>query len=125
PPGVQSFQNALEMVKTLGTVHLIGLYHGQPLPLDASKIQRKKLIGGYYLAEPLGPLSVRAADLIAAGRFQVDPMITHRFPAAQAPEAFALLDQRRWTSARTRRSPSSWSGRGEPGLPGGGHGRVS
>jgi threonine dehydrogenase-like Zn-dependent dehydrogenase len=94
PPGIQSFQQALEMVKTFGTVHLIALYHGQPLPLDAGKIQRKKLLGGYYLTEPLGPLSVRAADLIAAGRIQVDPMITHRFPAEQAPKAFALLDQR-------------------------------
>jgi threonine dehydrogenase-like Zn-dependent dehydrogenase len=83
----------LEMVKTFGTVHLIALYHGQPLQLDAGKIQRKKLIGGYYLAEPLGPLSVRAAGLIAAGQMRVEPMITHRFPAHRAPEAFALLDQ--------------------------------
>lgn len=94
PPGVQSFQQALEMVKTFGTIHLIALYHGQPLPLDSGKIQRKKLIGGYYLAEPLGPLSVRAAELIAAGQIRVEPMITHRFAADRAPEAFALLDQR-------------------------------
>lgn len=93
PPGVQSFQSALEMVKTLGTIHLIGLYHGQPLPLDSGKIQRRKLIGGYYLSEPLGPLNVRAAELIAAGQMRVDPLITHRFPAAQAAEAFALLDE--------------------------------
>jgi len=93
PPGVQSFQHALDMVKTLGTVHLVGLYHGQPLALDSSKIQRKKLIGGYYLTEPLGPLSVHAAELIVSGQMKVEPMITHRFPAASAPEAFALLDQ--------------------------------
>ena len=93
PPGIRSFQSALEMVKTFGTIHLIALYHGQPLPLDAGKIQRKKLIGGYYLSEPLGPLSVRAAELIAAGQIRVEPMISHRFPAHRAPEAFALLDQ--------------------------------
>ena len=93
PPGVQSFQSALEMVKTFGTIHLIGLYHGQPLLLDSGKIQRKKLIGGYYLTKSLGPLSVRAAELIATGQMRVEPMITHRFPADRAPEAFALLDQ--------------------------------
>src|SRR5687768_9147821 len=93
PPGIQSFQHALDMVKTLGTIHLVALYHGQPLALDSSKIQRKKLIGGYYLTEPLGPLSVRAAEHIAAGRIQVEPMITHRFPAAEAPQAFDFLDQ--------------------------------
>jgi threonine dehydrogenase-like Zn-dependent dehydrogenase len=93
PPGLQSFQHAQDMVKTFGTIHLVALYHGQPLALDSSKIQRKKLVGGYYLAEPLGPLSVRAAEHIAAGRIRVEPMITHRFPASAAPEAFALLDK--------------------------------
>ena len=38
PPGVQSFQDALAMVKADGIVHLIGLYHGQPLALDSGKI---------------------------------------------------------------------------------------
>jgi threonine dehydrogenase-like Zn-dependent dehydrogenase len=93
PPGVASFQSALDMVRTLGTVHLVALYHGQPLALDSGKIQRKKLVGGYYLTEPLGPLDARAADLIAAGQIRVAPMITHRFLADQAPQAFALLDQ--------------------------------
>ena len=45
----QSFQHAQDMVRTFGTLHLVALYHGQPLALDSSKIQRKKLIGGYYL----------------------------------------------------------------------------
>jgi threonine dehydrogenase-like Zn-dependent dehydrogenase len=81
------------MVKTFGTLHLVGLYHGQPLPLDSGKIQRRKLIGGYYLPGALGPYSVQATDLLASGQMQVEPLITHRFPADRAPEAFALLDQ--------------------------------
>jgi threonine dehydrogenase-like Zn-dependent dehydrogenase len=35
-----------------------------------------------------------AARLIATGSMRVDPLITHRFPAAEAPAAFALLDER-------------------------------
>ena len=93
PPGVQSFQSALEMVKPDGTVHLIGLYHGRPLPLDAGKAQGKLLIGGYRLNEPLGPLRARTAALIEEGRIRIEPLITHRFPAAQAPAAFALLNE--------------------------------
>ena len=93
PPGVRSFQDALEMVKDDGTIHLIGLYHGQPLPLDAGKIQRKLLIGGYHVPGPLGAYADRAAELLASGQLRVDRLITHRFPAAQAPEAFRLLDQ--------------------------------
>ena len=54
PPGVESFAGALEMVGADGIVHLIGLYHGAPLALDAARIKRKLLIGGYHLDEPLG-----------------------------------------------------------------------
>ncbi|HEV8635551.1 MAG TPA: zinc-binding dehydrogenase [Chloroflexota bacterium] len=93
PPGIQSFQDALEMVKSDGTIHLIGLYHGQPLPLDSSKIQRKLLIGGYHVSGPLRAYADRAAELLATGQIRVDPLITHRFPAERAPEAFGLLDQ--------------------------------
>jgi L-iditol 2-dehydrogenase len=93
PPGVRSFEDALEMVKDDGTIHLIGLYHGRPLPLDAGKIQRKLLIGGYHVAGPLGAYADRAAALLASGQMRVEPLITHRFPSDQAPAAFALLDQ--------------------------------
>lgn len=92
PPGVQSFQQAFEMVRPLGTVHLVAMNQG-PLTLVSRQIQRRKLIGGYYLSEPLGPLNVRAAELIASGGIRVDPMITHTFPWHRASEAFTLLDE--------------------------------
>lgn len=92
PPGVESFRQALAMVKDDGIIHLIGLYHGQPLALDAGAIQRKMLIGGYHLDEPFRPLSERTMTLLATERIRVAPLITHRFPAADAAEAFALLD---------------------------------
>jgi L-iditol 2-dehydrogenase len=93
PPGLPSFQHALAMVKDDGIIHLSGLYHGQPLALDSGKIQRKLLIGGYHLPGPLRTYADRAAALLATGQLQVEPLITHRFPAAQARQAFALLDQ--------------------------------
>lgn len=92
PPGVQSFQQALQMVKGNGIVHLIGLYHGQPLALDSGAIQRKMLIGGYHLFEPFRPLSDQTTALLAREQIRVAPLITHRFPAERAAEAFALLD---------------------------------
>jgi hypothetical protein len=45
---------AQDMVRRDGIMHLIGLYHGQPLPLDSGKL----LICGYRLDEPLGALDV-------------------------------------------------------------------
>jgi threonine dehydrogenase-like Zn-dependent dehydrogenase len=74
-------------------IHLIGLYHGQPLALDSGRIQRKLLIGGYHVPGPLRTYADRAADLLATGQLQVDALITHRFPAERASEAFVLLDQ--------------------------------
>ncbi|MCE7985962.1 MAG: hypothetical protein DYG89_32700 [Caldilinea sp. CFX5] len=93
-PGLTSFAQAQEMVRTGGTLHLIGLYHGAPLPLDAGKMQRKRLIGGYYHEEPRPVMLARAIELMQAGRIQVDPLISHRFPFTEAKAAYDLLYER-------------------------------
>ncbi len=92
--GLISFAQAQEMVCDGGTLHLIGLYHGAPLPLDAGKIQRKRLIGGYYNATTRPVMLARAIELVQAGRIQVDPLISHRFPFTQAKAAYDLLYDR-------------------------------
>jgi len=93
-PGLTSFAQAQEMLCDGGTLHLIGLYHGAPLPLDASKIQRKKLIGGYYGTDARTVMLPRAIELTQAGRIQVEPLISHRFPYTQAKQAYDLLYDR-------------------------------
>jgi L-iditol 2-dehydrogenase len=89
--GLISFAQAQEMVRDGGTLHLIGLYHGAPLPLDAGKIQRKRLIGGYYHVAARPVMLARAIELLQAGRIQVEPLISHRFPFTQAKAAYDLL----------------------------------
>lgn len=93
-PGITSFSQAQDMVRDLGTIHLIGLYHGEPLPLDAGKIQRKKLIGGYYSHIERHVMSARTMEQVEQGRIQTKPLISHRFPYTQAKEAFDLLYDR-------------------------------
>ncbi|MEZ4862635.1 MAG: zinc-binding dehydrogenase [Caldilineaceae bacterium] len=90
-PGLTSFAQAQEMVCDGGTLHLIGLYHGAPLPLDAGKIQRKRLIGGYYGTESRAVMLPRAIELMQAGRIQVEPLISHRFAYRAAKDAYDLL----------------------------------
>ena len=89
--GVQSFAQALDMCRLMGRIHLIALYHGEMLPLDSSKVQRKLIIGGYYTDEPFAPFATGAMAAIADGSIQVEPLITHHFPFRRAKEAFDLL----------------------------------
>lgn len=92
--GRTSFAQAQEMVGDGGTLHLIGLYHGAPLTLDAGKIQRKRLIGGYYRVESRPVMLARSIELLQAGRIQIEPLISHRFPYTEAKVAYDLLYDR-------------------------------
>lgn len=96
PAGVRSFGQAVEMTRPMGRIHLIGLYQEQPLPLDGSAIQRRKIIGGYYtdLNATWRPAADEAMTRLASGHLRVEPLITHRFPPSRAAEAFALLHDR-------------------------------
>jgi threonine dehydrogenase-like Zn-dependent dehydrogenase len=96
PAGVKSFPQAVAMTRKLGRIHLISLYHEQPLPLDSGAIQGKMLIGGYF-ADLAEIWQTRAEDTMArmaAGEFQIEPLISHRFPFSEAKAAFDLLHDR-------------------------------
>ena len=92
--GLRSFAQAQDMVADGGTLHLIALYHGEALPLDAQKIQRRRLIGGYYQAAPRPDMVQRAVKMVADGAIQVEPLITHRFHFSAAKAAYDLLYDR-------------------------------
>ncbi|MGI8856465.1 MAG: zinc-dependent alcohol dehydrogenase [Thermomicrobiales bacterium] len=92
--GVRSFMQAQEICRPLGRIHLIALYHGEPLPLDAGKIQRRLLIGGYFTDAPRAPSAARAMAAIRDGTIRVAPLITHHFPFTEAKAAFDLLYER-------------------------------
>ncbi|HRW09709.1 MAG TPA: zinc-binding dehydrogenase [Caldilineaceae bacterium] len=93
-PGLTSFVQAQEMVRDGGTLHLIGLYHGAPLPLDASKIQRRRLIGGYYGTQSRVAMLPQTIKQLQHGQLQAAPLISHRFPYTQAKVAYDLLYER-------------------------------
>jgi threonine dehydrogenase-like Zn-dependent dehydrogenase len=92
--GAEAFQQAQDMAAPRGLIQVLGLYEDEPLPLDSSKIQGKRLVGGYLDASRRPEGSARALDLLAGGKIRTDEMITHRFPFDQAAEAFDLLYSR-------------------------------
>ncbi len=89
--GVKSFAQAQDMLVAGGLLQIIGLYHDAPLPLDASKMQRKRLIGGYLMDTDVDANARAAMEALSNGLEQVAPLVTHRFPGNQAKAAFDLL----------------------------------
>jgi threonine dehydrogenase-like Zn-dependent dehydrogenase len=89
--GLKSFAQAQELLAPGALLQLIGLYHGEPLPLDASRMMGKRLIGSYPPSASRAEMGARAMASLASGDIRVTPLITHRFRGDQAKEAFDFL----------------------------------
>ncbi|MBT5537236.1 zinc-binding dehydrogenase [Candidatus Poribacteria bacterium] len=89
--GVQSFEQAQDMVRPRGTLQLIALYQQAPLALHSGKIMNRRLVAGILPDEPRSHTVARALSLMASGDVHVAPMITHRLPHTDAKAAFDLL----------------------------------
>ena len=94
PAGPKAFDQGLDMLAVGGLLHLIGLYEDQPLPLSSAKIQRRRLLGGYYRQIVDPGCARRAMELLASGAIRADRMTSHRFPYRDAAAAFDLLYNR-------------------------------
>ncbi len=94
PAGQKAFDQGLDMLAIGGLLHLIGLYEDQPLPLTSGKIQRRRLLGGYYGQVIPSGVSLRAMQLLGSDIIRTDKMTTHLFPYMEAPAAFDLLYNR-------------------------------
>ncbi|MAF12438.1 hypothetical protein CMK11_18485 [Candidatus Poribacteria bacterium] len=89
--GVRSFEQAQDMVRARGTLQLIALYQQAPLALHSARIMNRRLVAGILTDEPRSRTVARALSLMEKGHVRVGPMITHRFPYADAKAAFDLL----------------------------------
>lgn len=91
PAGPKAFDQGLDMVAVDGTLHLIGLYEDADLSMPSAKIQRRRIIGGYY-GTTIGMSSYRRTiELLASGAIDTEQMTTHCFPYTDAADAFDLL----------------------------------
>ena len=95
--GIKSFAQAQHMVKNNGVLHLIALYQGAKkagdglLPLDSGLMMNKLLVAGIRVPEPRAKHRDDAVQMIVDGDIAVGPMITHRLPWEQTPDAYHLL----------------------------------
>jgi threonine dehydrogenase-like Zn-dependent dehydrogenase len=84
----KSIPQALDMLKPGGKVIMIGIHSG-PAEFEPTWAvrQRKSLIGSYIYTPQTWR---RAITLMASGRVDVEPVITHRLPLDRAEEGFQL-----------------------------------
>lgn len=91
-------QQSLELVRKMGTVVLTGVFTG-PVQLDAGKIVGKeaRVLGSNCYGASIAQRRdfQITVDLLASGAVDAGAVITHRYPLAEAPAAFATsLDKR-------------------------------
>ncbi len=90
--GDETLQQCLEMVKRGGRILLVAYYKG-PVTADISIAVRNNL--NIYTERGEGGRSVgRALALLAKGRIEAKPLITHVFPLAEAQQAYEVLEKR-------------------------------
>ncbi len=83
--GRDTFAQALEIVRSAGTVALVGLPEGDQL-VNTTRIVHKspRIIGC------LGAIYPKAIELISEGKVKTQPLITHTFPLEEINEAFQV-----------------------------------
>ncbi len=97
PAGVKSFGQSLAMTRRDGVIHLIAKYQPGPLeghgsvPMSSGDIQRKMLVSGIRIPGSRSEHQEEAGEMMMSGQIDVEPLITHRMPWRQTPEAYHLL----------------------------------
>lgn len=87
-----TFDQSLKMAKPGGKVLIVAYYHG-PVTADVSHAVRRNLT--IYTERGEGGTSVgRALALLAAGRIQAKPLVSHTFPLAEVRRAFEVFENR-------------------------------
>jgi threonine dehydrogenase-like Zn-dependent dehydrogenase len=85
----ESAKFAIDCTIPGGRVVLFGVYPG-PLPqFDANLIVLRDLVVYGALSDRRGWEDV--ITLVSTGKLRLRPLITHRFPLSQAPDAYALV----------------------------------
>jgi 2-desacetyl-2-hydroxyethyl bacteriochlorophyllide A dehydrogenase len=83
---------AIRMARKAGTVSIVGVYAERiELHMGLAWLKSLKIVGGQAnVIAHVDPV----LTLLAAGRLDPAPLVTHHMPLAQAPEAYAIYDRR-------------------------------
>jgi threonine dehydrogenase-like Zn-dependent dehydrogenase len=84
---------AWRLVRSGGTISAVGVHHESALAIAPGALYDKNLT---YRAGrcPARALMPRLLDLLAAGRWPFEALVSHRLPLAEGPAAYAAFDRR-------------------------------
>ena len=88
----KALQQAIEMTRTGGRIVLVGLFE-EAVPLNINRIVHKQLslISSFNKGrEPVGEEIKAAIKLLASGKVNAKPLISHQFPLDKIMEAFEV-----------------------------------
>jgi threonine dehydrogenase-like Zn-dependent dehydrogenase len=86
------FGQACELLRRGGRLALVGLFRSEPPLLDLNQLVTRNLAVVGSLGSP--GVWERTIALLAAGRLDPLPIITHRFPLDQVAQAFGVVADR-------------------------------
>jgi L-iditol 2-dehydrogenase len=90
--GDETFDQAIKMTKPAGRIILVAFYHG-PVTADLSDAVRRNLTIHTERGEG-GTTVGQALRLLAAGRIQAKPLVSHTYPLSRVHEGFDVLEKR-------------------------------
>lgn len=83
-----AFEHAVESVRIGGEIVMVGIPEGNGYSLPAAPARRKGVT--VKMCRRMGEVYDRAIQLVATGRVDLAPLVTHLVPLEAAPEALAL-----------------------------------
>ena len=93
PHAFAPIRDAIEAVKTRGTIVLAGVKDGQPMPdfpIDSVIYRQIKLLGVLSTSQWATQMAIR---LVESRRYPLHLLHTHRFPLSEVPEALRYLGE--------------------------------
>ncbi len=85
---------ACRIVKRNGTVVVMGVFAGDRTPIPAEDVRRLEIVIKGARGRYAGQFA-ECLELIAAGRIDLGPMLTHRMPLERAVEGLEMMEEKR------------------------------
>ena len=100
---------ACRIVKRNGTVVVMGVFAGDKTPIPAEEVRRLEIVIKGARGRYAGQFA-ECLELIAAGRIDLGPMLTHRIPLERAVEGLEMMEEKKDGAIKVILEPNGPSG---------------